>query len=71
MACRSCQSAEQRSFPAEVNVHLPGISNVDKPPFFIFPQLLVCLACGSVEFAMTDDQLGKLKDHSDSQPGGG
>jgi hypothetical protein len=28
----------------------------------VFPELLVCVACGYAEFTMSDDQLKKLKE---------
>ena len=68
MACKVCQSADQRSFRAEINLHFPGIANLNRPSMLVFPELLVCVTCGYAEFTMSDDQLKKLKE-PDSQRG--
>ena len=47
MLCTLCASSNLREFPAEVNIHFPGLKNADKPGVFVFPKLLVCLHCGS------------------------
>lgn len=41
MSCTFCQSSNQREFPAEVNIHLPGLRNSSNPGVFVFPKLLV------------------------------
>jgi hypothetical protein len=61
MSCKSCQSANRREFPAEINVHFPGSRNLTKPAVWLFPKLLVCLDCGFVEFAITDAELRRLR----------
>lgn len=66
MACKVCGSADQGNFRAEINLHFPGIANLNRPSVLVFPELLVCLACGFAEFTMSDDQLRKLKE-PDSQ----
>jgi hypothetical protein len=56
------------SFPAEVAIHQPGIENIDKPAVFVFPDLLVCSACGFTQFFVTKVELQSLakSDHSHS-----
>ena len=61
MPCMSCQSANRREFTAEINVHFPGSKNLTKPTVWLFPKLLVCLDCGSVEFTVTDAELRRLR----------
>lgn len=60
MPCLSCGSENQREFPSEINVHHPGLENVDKPSVMLFPKLLTCANCGFTEFRMTDSQLRLL-----------
>ena len=37
-------------FPAEINIHFPGMENLKQPTVFVFPTLLICLDCGFTEF---------------------
>lgn len=64
MACKLCQSHNQRNFNAEINVHFPGRNNLDKPSVFTFPKLLVCLNCGFTEFVLETPELLRLKQGS-------
>lgn len=62
MACISCKSANEKVFPAEINVHFPGPEGLEKPTVWVFPQLLVCLDCGQTRFAMPKAQVQQLGD---------
>ena len=58
MACKSCDSTNQRELPAEINVHAPhGRKSVDKRSVFAFPSLLICMKCGFTQFVLTDAEL--------------
>ena len=55
MACRVCESENQKKFPAEVNIHPPrGIRYLNKPALFAFPEFLVCLDCGFTELVLEE-----------------
>jgi len=58
--CRSCQSGDQVEFPSEINIHLPGIANLDKPAVFLFPSILICLNCGFSEFVIGEPELKRI-----------
>jgi hypothetical protein len=58
--CRSCETANQGKFTAEIAIHFPGLKNIDKPVVWVFPELLVCLDCGRAEFAIPETALGVL-----------
>jgi hypothetical protein len=60
MSCTFCASNNQRVFPAEVNIHFPGLENADKPGVFVFPKLLVCLDCGSSSFMTPTSEVARL-----------
>ena len=60
MACKSCGSDKQRKFPAEIAIHLPGLKNINRPHVLVCPELLVCLNCGSAEFAVPETELRVL-----------
>lgn len=66
-SCRVCQSVAQREFPAEINVHFPGIKNLTELTVWLFPRLLVCLHCGFTEFQVEEKHLQKLRDVQGSQ----
>lgn len=57
MTCRSCTSDNREKFDSEIVVHFCGLKNLDKPPVFVFPKLLVCMDCGFTEFAIPETEL--------------
>jgi hypothetical protein len=61
MKCLSCQSTSQSMFPAELNIHFPGLEGLDKPTVWAFPQLLVCFDCGFTQFTLSSDQVRTLQ----------
>jgi len=60
MSCALCTSGHQAEFATEVNIHLPGLANADKPGIFVFPRLLVCLNCGFSRFTTPASELALL-----------
>jgi hypothetical protein len=58
--CPFCHSENQREFPAEVNIHFPGMKNLTKPTVWLFPTLSVCLHCGGAQFDLPDAELERL-----------
>jgi hypothetical protein len=50
----------QVEFSAEMVVHLGGLKNLDKSGVMLFPKVLVCLACGSSQFAVTKADVALL-----------
>jgi hypothetical protein len=61
MSCLSCASGNQAEFTGEVNIHFPGLKNLDKPSIFVFPKLLVCLDCGCSWFTTPETELALLQ----------
>jgi hypothetical protein len=57
--CPFCHSENQREFPAEVNIHFPGMKNLTKPTVWLFPTLSVCLR-GGAQFDLPDAELERL-----------
>ena len=47
-------------FSAEIGIHFPGLKNIDKPVVWVFPELVVCLDCGTAEFAVPEAELRLL-----------
>jgi len=37
-----------------------GLKNLDKPTVFVFPELIVCLDCGTAEFVVPEAELRQL-----------
>jgi hypothetical protein len=55
-----CASANQAGFGTEILVHFLGLENLDKPPVWVFPKLLVCLDCGFSRFTTPERELAIL-----------
>ena len=66
--CLSCHSMNLGRFPAEIAIHHPGIKNIDKPAVFVFPELMVCSACGFSQFFVTKVELQSLAISDSSHP---
>jgi hypothetical protein len=41
-------------------IHSPGLKNIDKPIVWVFPEVIVCLDCGTTEFAVPEAELRLL-----------
>jgi len=61
MPCKSCGSENLGRFRGEIAVHFPGLINLDKPIVWVFPEILVCLDCGTAQFAIPESQLRLLQ----------
>jgi hypothetical protein len=57
MHCKSCGSVNQKKFNAEICIHFPDI---DKPVVWLFPEVVVCLDCGTAEFVVPEAELRQL-----------
>jgi hypothetical protein len=62
MPCVMCASENQAEFPAEMNIHFPGLVNLDKPSVWVFPVLQVCLDCGFSRLVVPEPKLSLLRD---------
>jgi hypothetical protein len=60
MPCKSCGSLNQSKFWGETAIHFPGLKNFDKPIVWVFREVVVCLDCGTSEFALTEADLRQL-----------
>ncbi len=60
MPCKSCGSVNQSKFSAEMGIHYVGLRNIDKPTVWVFPEVVVCLDCGTAEFAVPEEELRQL-----------
>ena len=60
MPCKSCGSVNQGKLSAEIGIHFPGLKNIDKPVLWVFPELIVCLDCGTAEFPVPEAELREL-----------
>ena len=61
MACVLCHSNNESVYPAEINIHFPGMKGLDKPTVWAFPRLLVCLDCGATYFTLSSAQVHQLR----------
>jgi hypothetical protein len=60
MRCRSCGSENLDGFTAEIAIHFPGLRNLHKPIVWVFPNLVVCLDCGTAQFVVPEAELRLL-----------
>jgi Zn ribbon nucleic-acid-binding protein len=59
-ACPSCGSVNQQKFSAEIGIHFPELKSIDKPVVWVFPEIVVCLGCGTAQFAIPETELRQL-----------
>jgi hypothetical protein len=43
-----------------MGIHFPGLKNIDKPVVWVFPELVVCMDCGTAEFSVPEAELRRL-----------
>jgi hypothetical protein len=60
VTCKGCHSEKESVFNGEVAIHFPGLGGLDKPIVWVFPKLVVCLECGTAEFAVPEAELRQL-----------
>jgi len=60
MACKSCQSANTRTFGGEIGMHFPGLKGLEMPIVWVFPQIEVCLECSFAGFQIPERELRVL-----------
>jgi len=37
-----------------MNIHFPGVKGLDIPTGWVFPKIVVCMNCGTAQFAIPD-----------------
>jgi hypothetical protein len=52
MACKVCGFDRQSKVNGEIGIRYPGLQGLEQPIVWVFPQLLVCLNCGTAQFAI-------------------
>ena len=60
MQCKQCLSVRNEKFRAEVAFHFLGLEGLKKPIVWVFPDVLVCLDCGSAVFDVPKKELAVL-----------
>lgn len=58
--CKSCGSTNQDKFVGEMDIHRPGLKNIHEPIAWVFPELVVCLDCGTAQFVVPEAELRLL-----------
>ena len=61
MPCHLCHSGNVREYPAEINIHVPGMKGLDIPTVLVFPTILVCLGCGATQFTLPETERRELQ----------
>ena len=44
----------------KMGIHFPELKDIDKPVVWVFPEVVVCLDCGTAEFAVPEAELRQL-----------
>jgi len=57
----SCGSDNLGKFWGEIAIRFPGLKNLDKPSVWVFPELVVCLDCGTAQCAVPEAELRLLQ----------
>jgi hypothetical protein len=52
MPCTSCGSENLRAFKGEIAIRFPELEKLGGPPVWVFPELVVCLACDVALFSV-------------------
>jgi hypothetical protein len=60
MPCKSCGSVNQKKFSAEMGIHFAELKDIDEAVVWVFADVVVCLVCGTAEFAVPEEELRQL-----------
>jgi len=62
-SCSTCSSGGQMEFNGEVCLLFPGgLESLNKPVVWAFPKVVVCLDCGSAQFAVSGAELKLIQE---------
>jgi len=61
MLCRRCESP-RTSFTGEIAIHFAGLTGLNKPVVWLFPEVKICLKCGTAEFVVPERERKVLAD---------
>jgi hypothetical protein len=62
MGCNLCSSSNEAVFTSEIMIHFSGLKHLENPGVLTFPELLVCLDCGSTRFRIAETDLNLLRE---------
>jgi hypothetical protein len=52
-----------------MGIQFSGLENIDKPTVWVSPEIVVCLDCGTAEFAVPQAELRVLAKRDDAAAG--
>jgi hypothetical protein len=55
-----CPHSNAQEFTAEMNIHLSGLTNIDRPGILVCPRVSICLDCGVSRFITPEPELRAL-----------
>jgi len=65
--CSSCGSRRNANFLGEICLHFAGgLEGLDKPLVWMFPKVVVCLDCGSAQFAVPEAGLKLIQENQET-----
>ena len=62
MLCNRCSAENPQTFNGELAIHFKGLAGLNKPVVWVFPEITICLNCGSAEFVVPERELKVLRD---------
>jgi hypothetical protein len=69
VTCTRCGSLSIRKFKGEVAILLPEPENRSESTVLVWPELVICMACGFAEFVIPGRELRLLAAKPDSTTG--
>jgi len=66
MACRLCFSTNEVEFSTEMMIHFSGRKHLLQSGVLVFPDMLVCLDCGTTRFTISEETLELLREENTS-----
>ncbi len=62
--CAVCGSQRKAELHGEICLHFPGgLESLHKPLNWSFPQVAVCLDCGSAQFTVSEKELKLIREN--------
>ena len=62
--CHSCASTNLVELNAEICLKFPGLKGLCAEPIFVFPKVVACFACGSMQSNFSAEDLWTIRENA-------